>query len=73
MLFQTFGQKLLGMFSWVMPISVALSTFGGINGYLFTSSRYNTKPSSNTLAYMSWKGCRELLNLNIHMYLSVYL
>lgn len=38
-LLQTFGEKLLGMFSWVMPISVALSTFGGINGYLFTSSR----------------------------------
>ncbi|RVE74896.1 hypothetical protein OJAV_G00026470 [Oryzias javanicus] len=35
----TFGEKLLGWFSWVMPISVALSTFGGINGYLFTSSR----------------------------------
>ncbi|XP_031668419.1 asc-type amino acid transporter 1 isoform X2 [Oncorhynchus mykiss] len=35
----TFGEKLLGVFSWVMPISVALSTFGGINGYLFTSSR----------------------------------
>ncbi|XP_077419768.1 asc-type amino acid transporter 1 [Vanacampus margaritifer] len=35
----TFGEKLLGMFSWAMPISVALSTFGGINGYLFTSSR----------------------------------
>ncbi|XP_077569336.1 asc-type amino acid transporter 1 [Stigmatopora nigra] len=35
----TFGEKLLGMFSWIMPISVALSTFGGINGYLFTSSR----------------------------------
>ncbi|XP_054916012.1 LOW QUALITY PROTEIN: solute carrier family 7 member 10a [Poeciliopsis prolifica] len=35
----TFGEKLLGIFSWVMPISVALSTFGGINGYLFTSSR----------------------------------
>uniref|UniRef100_A0AAY4D3W9 Asc-type amino acid transporter 1 n=1 Tax=Denticeps clupeoides TaxID=299321 RepID=A0AAY4D3W9_9TELE len=30
---------LLGMFSTIMPISVALSTFGGINGYLFTSSR----------------------------------
>ncbi|XP_045076262.1 asc-type amino acid transporter 1 [Coregonus clupeaformis] len=36
---QTFGEKLLGVFSWVMSISVALSTFGGINGYLFTSSR----------------------------------
>ncbi|XP_007244333.3 asc-type amino acid transporter 1 [Astyanax mexicanus] len=35
----TFGEKLLGMFSTIMPISVALSTFGGINGYLFTSSR----------------------------------
>ncbi|KPP59892.1 asc-type amino acid transporter 1-like [Scleropages formosus] len=35
----TFGEKLLGMFSSIMPISVALSTFGGINGYLFTSSR----------------------------------
>lgn len=37
--FQTFGEKLLGMFSVIIPISVALSTFGGINGYLFTSSR----------------------------------
>lgn len=46
MFFQTFGEKLLGMFSWVMPISVALSTFGGINGYLFTSSRYSTNALS---------------------------
>eukprot|EP00057_Strongylocentrotus_purpuratus_P026454 XP_011680928.1 PREDICTED: Y+L amino acid transporter 2 [Strongylocentrotus purpuratus] len=35
----TFGQKLLGVMGWIMPVAVALSTFGGVNGLLLTGSR----------------------------------
>ena len=35
----TFGERVLGAFQWVMPLSVALSTFGGLNGGIFASSR----------------------------------
>ncbi|CAB1338764.1 unnamed protein product [Coregonus sp. 'balchen'] len=54
----TFGEKLLGVFSWVMPISVALSTFGGINGYLFTSSREGHLP--HLLAMIHLKNCTPI-------------
>lgn len=36
---QTFGNKVFGSFSWLIPIFVALSTFGGVNGVIFTSAR----------------------------------
>ncbi|XP_076449300.1 Y+L amino acid transporter 2-like [Babylonia areolata] len=35
----TFADRTLGVMSWVMPLFVACSTFGGLNGAIFTSSR----------------------------------
>ncbi|XP_011314128.1 large neutral amino acids transporter small subunit 1 [Fopius arisanus] len=35
----TFGDKLLGPMSWIMPVFVACSTFGALNGAIFASSR----------------------------------
>ncbi|GFY60166.1 large neutral amino acids transporter small subunit 2 [Trichonephila inaurata madagascariensis] len=35
----TFGERILGVMSWIMPFSVALSTFGGLNGNIFASAR----------------------------------
>ena len=35
----TFGNRLFGFMSWIMPLSVVCSTFGGLNGGIFASSR----------------------------------
>lgn len=34
-----FGQKVFGPVAWLIPVFVAISTFGGINGIIFTSAR----------------------------------
>ncbi|XP_054283018.1 Y+L amino acid transporter 2 [Macrosteles quadrilineatus] len=35
----TFGDRMFGPVSWTVPVFVALSTFGGVNGVVFTSAR----------------------------------
>lgn len=37
--FQNFGDRMFGPVSWLIPIFVALSCFGGVNGVVFTSAR----------------------------------
>lgn len=36
---QTFGNRILGVMAWLMPLSVAVSTFGSANGTLFAAGR----------------------------------
>ncbi|KAF3858616.1 hypothetical protein F7725_011817 [Dissostichus mawsoni] len=52
----TFGEKLLGVMSWIMPISVALSTFGGVNGPLHIVTDFTVSSSVSQAVFRRSEG-----------------
>lgn len=37
--YKTFGNRLLGVMAWIIPVMVAVSAFGGLSVHIMTSSR----------------------------------
>lgn len=48
----TFGNRILGAFAWIMPLSVTISTFGSANGTLFAAGRYGNNLNFKFVVYL---------------------
>ncbi|XP_067932268.1 Y+L amino acid transporter 2-like [Watersipora subatra] len=73
----TFGNKTLGVMSWIIPIFVACSTFGSLNGSIFTSSRLYYVAARKgqlpeSISYVSIKWMTPVVSLMFQMVISLF-
>jgi solute carrier family 7 L-type amino acid transporter-like protein len=59
----TFAQRMYGHFAFMIPIFVAMSTFGGVNGILLTSSRSVQCSGTQTFSWLYWSWTKNSLRI----------
>ncbi|XP_014259511.1 b(0,+)-type amino acid transporter 1 [Cimex lectularius] len=72
----TFGNRILGVMAWLMPLSVTISTFGSANGTLFAAGRLCFAASReghllNILSYVHIRRLTPAPGLIFHSFIAV--
>ncbi|CAG7734463.1 unnamed protein product [Allacma fusca] len=72
----TFGQRVLGSYAWIIPLSVAISTFGAANGTVFAAGRLGFATSreghfSDILSYIHVRRFTPIPALVFHAVIAI--